>query len=62
MYLLEKCLVQNKDIILFTNHFDLGFKENPLKIDWAEILWSFPGKLLWFQRNRGRPKTIISFE
>ena len=22
MYLLEKCLVQNKDTILFTNHFD----------------------------------------
>ena len=33
MYLLEKCLVQNKNTILFTNHFDLGFKENPLKID-----------------------------
>ena len=37
MYLLEKILVQKKDTILFTNRFDLGFKENPLKIDWDPV-------------------------
>ena len=30
--------VKNKDIILFTNHFDLGWKENSLiKIDWDPV-------------------------
>ena len=43
MYLLEKILVRYKDTILFTNRFDLGFKENLLI---TEIPWSFPGKLL----------------
>ena len=43
------------DTILFTNHFDLGLKENSLK---TEIPWCFLGKQLRFQRNRGRPKTI----
>ena len=31
--------VKNKDshTILFTNHFDLGWKENSLKIDWDPV-------------------------
>ena len=28
---------KNKDTILFTNHFDLGLKENSLKIDWDPV-------------------------
>ena len=43
--------VKNKGTILFTNHFDLGWKENL-------IPWSFPGNLLWFQRNRGAPPKV----
>ena len=51
--------VKNKGTILFTNHFYLGWKENSLKIDWNPV--GFPEKLLWFQRNRARPKTIMEF-
>ena len=29
--------VKNMDTILFTNHFDLGWKENSLKIDWDPV-------------------------
>ena len=30
--------VKNKGTILFTNHFDLGWKETPLiKIDWDPV-------------------------
>ena len=26
----------------------------------TEIPWSFPGKLLWFQRNRGAPRGLLA--
>ena len=26
----------------------------------TEIVWSFPGKLLWFQRNHGRPPGVFA--
>ena len=29
--------VKNKDTIIFTNHFYLGWKENSLKIDWDPV-------------------------
>ena len=51
-----KC-ARTKDTIHFTNHFDSGWKENSLKIDWDPVELS--GKLLWFQRNRGRPKKLL---
>ena len=33
MYFLENFWFKNKDKILFTNHFDLGLKENSLTLD-----------------------------
>ena len=37
-------------------------KKIPLRL--TQIPWAveLSGKLLWFQRNRGHPKTVISFE
>ena len=50
----KKIGLKNKGTIIFTNHFDLGWKENLLiKIDWDPVELSM--KLLWFQRNRVPP-------
>ena len=54
--------VKNKGTNVFTNHFCLGWKEVRLRL--TEIPWAV--ELSWktarFQRNRSRPKTVISFE
>ena len=37
-FIKKKIGVKNKGTILFTNHFDLGWKENSLiKIDWDPV-------------------------
>ena len=52
--------VKNKGTIRFTNHFDLGCRKKIRSLGLTEIPWSFPGKLLWFQRNRGAPRGLLA--
>ena len=53
--------VKNKDAILFTSHFDLGRKENSLKIDLDTVELSGKTALI-STKLRPPQKTIISFE
>ena len=61
MYFYINFWVKNKDAILFTNHFDLGWKENSLKIDWDPVELSGKTALI-STKPRLPPKTIMSFE
>ena len=50
----KKMGVKNKGTILFTNHFDLGWKENSLnKIDWDPVELS--RKTVMISRKLRRP-------